>query len=259
MDLQFEKNDHVGVITLNRPDKLNALTGNMIEEWVRALESAQKDEDVRVVVVTGAGRAFCSGMDVSELKPDPRSLAERRNSMREGVQRVPRAVAALEKPYIASVRGPAFGGGMDLVTMTDIRIAAESARFSMSYANMGLTPGNGGCFYLPQVIGFARAAELIWTARVMDAQEALRIGYVSRVVKDEDLWPETMKLAGQIANSPPIATQLAKRLMRRCRLLDENAVLEAHEYAILIAGSSQDAVEGPTAWREKRPPHFQGK
>ncbi len=259
MDLIFEKKDHVGIITLNRPDKLNALTPEMMDQWVGAIETAISDSDIRALVVTGAGRGFCSGLDMGEFKPDDRSVGETRNMMREGVQRIPRAAARLEKPYIAAVNGAAFGGGMDLATMCDIRIASERAKFGMSYANVGLTPGNGGCLFLPRVIGFAKAAELIWTARTMDAQEALQIGYVSKVVKEEELMPETMKLATQIANGPPMAIQLSKRLLRRCRFMDDDEALENHEYAMLITRNSKDAIEGPKAWREKRPPRFEGK
>jgi 2-(1,2-epoxy-1,2-dihydrophenyl)acetyl-CoA isomerase len=185
-EILYEKADGVATITLNRPERMNAFTPTMIREWAQALEDARLDGDVRVVIVTGAGRGFCAGADlragsgagVAEVArtEGPVSAADRRNWLRDSVHAVPRQVALLDKPYICAANGPAVGAGMDMCSMADIRIASDTARFAMSYAKVGLVPGDGGCYYLPRIVGLARALELIWTGDFVDAQEAYREG-----------------------------------------------------------------------------------
>ena len=151
----YDKQDGVATITLNRPERMNAFTAQMLDEWAAALAAARDDDDARAVVVTGAGRGFCTGMDVRETQAgrgilDPQaSLAERRHFLRDSVHKVPRTAATLDKPYIAAVNGPAVGAGMDMASQCDIRIAADTARFGMAYVRMGLIPGDGGCYFRP--------------------------------------------------------------------------------------------------------------
>src|SRR3990172_12083398 len=185
--VRYEKSDGIATITLNRPERMNAFTPQMLDEWLAALQDAHVDAEVRAVIVTGRGRGFCTGADVSggaaaSLMDRSRSLAENRNFLRDSVQRIPRLAALMEKPYIAAVNGPAVGAGMDMASMCDIRFAADTARFGLTYVRMGLVPGDGGCYYLPRIVGVARALDLIWTGRLFDAEEGLRIGYVSGVV-----------------------------------------------------------------------------
>ncbi len=263
-DIIYTKEEGIAIITLNRPENMNALSSRMADEWVAALEDAQGDEEVKVVVVTGAGRAFCSGanprvLDISREEGTSLSLAEKFRKRPWVTQKVGMAVAKLEKPYIGSINGPAIGGGMDLASMCDIRIASEKAKFAMAYIRMGMVPGGGGCFLLPRIIGIARTCELIWTGRTIDAQEALQIGYVSRVVPQEELVAVTRELATQLAKGPAIAIQLAKRLIYSCLEMNFPQALEAHHVAGLIAESTEDAKEGPRAWVEKREPQFKGK
>ena len=153
--------------------------------------AAKLDPDVRVVIVTGAGRGFCSGADVRSFRErehtDGNPVVDGRYWLQHSVHRVPLALRTLDKPYIAAVNGPAAGAGMDMASMADIRIASETAKFTMSYVNVGIVPGDGGCYYLPRIVGVARALDLIWTGRTMDAQEALQIGYVSQVVPPDQL------------------------------------------------------------------------
>ena len=263
----YEKADGVATITLNRPDRMNAFTDTMIREWAQALEDARLDRDVRAVIVTGAGRGFCAGADlrggsgVPEVarSEGPVPAASRRNWLRDGVHHVPRQVALLDKPYIAAVNGPAVGAGMDMASMADLRIAAAEARFAMTYVKVGLVPGDGGCYYLPRIVGLAKALELIWTGDFIDAQEALRLGYVSKVVPAGELLPAARALAERIAQGPAVAIQLAKRLVYRGLTQDVHEALEAAGQAMAIVQSTEDAREGPRAFAEKREPKFQGR
>jgi 2-(1,2-epoxy-1,2-dihydrophenyl)acetyl-CoA isomerase len=270
MDFQeilYEKADGVATITLNRPERMNAFTNTMIREWAEAVGDARVDADVRAVIVTGAGRGFCAGADLRGESGVPEtarsegtvSAASRRNWLRDGVHNVPRQVALLDKPYIAAVNGAAVGAGMDMASMADIRIAAQEARFAMTYVKVGLVPGDGGCYYLPRIVGAAKALELIWTGDFIDAAEALRIGYVSQVVPADELLPAARALAERIAQGPAVAVQLAKRLVYRGQTSDVYEALEAAGHAMAIVQSTEDAKEGPRAFAEKRAPQFKGR
>ncbi|RLC68582.1 MAG: enoyl-CoA hydratase [Chloroflexi bacterium] len=261
-DIIYTKEDGIATITLNRPQALNALTPRMHEEWLTAIEEAKSDDEVRVLVVTGAGRAFCSGRDMRyEMAAESATLSpfEISRHMRENIHGLALALAELDKPYIGSINGPAVGGGMDMASMCDIRIASERAKFSMAYIRFGIPPGGGGCYFLPRIVGIAKACELIWTGRMIDAEEALRIGYVSKVVPHDELEAATKELATQLAKGPSIAIRLAKRLIYRCLDLDLIKALEDHQTAMLIAQGTEDAKEGPLAFIEKREPIFKGR
>src|SRR5436190_12504898 len=171
-DLLYEVKDKIATITLNRPDKLNAFTGSMIDAWARALAEAQADDNVNVVIVTGAGRAFCSGGDVGRMRQGEPSALDGKNSLWEGVHRVPKTLEAMDKPVIAMVNGLAAGAGMGMCVMCDVRVAAQSARFSTGYVRVGLVPGDGDTYFLPRLVGAAKALELLWTADLRDAPEA---------------------------------------------------------------------------------------
>ncbi len=262
-EILYTVEDRVATITLNRPESLNAFTTTMLTEWTDALQRAQQDEEVWAVVVTGAGRGFCSGGNVKGFAQAadqaPPALHTQRNHMRQGVHRVPRAVAQLDKPYIAAVNGAAAGAGMDMASMADIRIASDKAKFVMSYVNMGLVTGDGGAYYLPRIVGVARAFELMWGGEPFDAEEAQRIGYVNHVVPHEE-FPQFVKAyAKKFASKPPVAVQLTKRAVRKGLSSDLDTTLDYLEWAMLICRSTEDAKEGPRAWREKRPPVFTGK
>jgi len=262
----YDKADGIATITLNRPERMNAFTAKMIDEWYRALWDAHTDPDVRAVIVTGAGdRGFCAGADVTGggplrgLQNEKRSPVENRNFLRDGVQRIPRLVALMEKPYIAAVNGAAVGAGMDMASMCDMRFASENARFGMTYVRMGIIPGDGGAYYLPHIVGTARALDLIWTGRVFDAKEALEIGYVTAVVPPAELMTYTRDYAQKLASGPAVAIQLAKRLVYRSATTDLDAALDLAAQAMYVAQGTEDAAEGPRAFAEKRDPQWKGR
>lgn len=266
-DLRYEVNDHVAVLTMNRPDKLNALSPALTEGLAVALNAAQTDPDVRVVILTGAGRGFSSGQDLSvrslaEGRGLPEGqvpgIADRRYNI-AGVQAIARAAKALDKPYIAALNGPAAGVGMDLASMTDIRFAAADAFFTTAFARMGIVAGDGGAYYLPRIVGMAKALELLWTSRRFDAEEALAIGYVSRVIPTEDLMTETLAFAAELAACAPVAVQYIKQLCYQSQSTDLDSALRMAQYMQTISSATEDALEGPASFREKRKPQFQGR
>lgn len=256
-DIIYTVEEHIATITLNRPQTLNAFSENLINEWTDAIETVKTDTKVRVLVVTGAGRGFCSGQDVrgAYTGGEPSPLYTRRNHLRFGVHKVCRALETLDKPYIASINGPAAGAGMDMASMADIRIMSATARVGMNYVRIGLLPGDAGCYFLPRIVGVAKALELIWSGRMIDAEEALRIGYVSKVVPHDELAAATKEFCLQFTQAP-VATQYAKRLVWRGIDMFRNINLEMAEMAMLINSTSPDTKEGPKAWVEKREPKW---
>ncbi len=259
-ELIYEVKDRVATITLNRPDKLNAFTADMIDAWAKALAEAQAADDVNVVVVTGAGRAFCSGGDVGRMRQGGApSALDGKNSLWEGVHRVPKTLEAMDKPVIAMVNGLAVGAGMGMCVMCDVRIAAESARFSTGYVRVGLVPGDGDTYFLPRLVGAAKALELLWTADFIEAPEAHRLGIVQRVVPDAQLPDATYAFARQIADGPQVPIRMIKRLVYQSLKLDLRTHLDLVSSHMSIVRQTADHAEGVAAFKEKRPPRFQGR
>src|SRR2546425_6612999 len=262
--ITYDKADGIATITLNRPERMNAFTPQMLDEWYAAALGSRRAAGVRVVVLAGAGRGFCAGADlsggegVSLLRPTA-SRVDNRNFLRDSVQRIPRLVSIMEKPYVAAVNGAAVGAGMDMASMCDMRFAADSARFGMTYVRMGLIPGDGGCYFLPRIVGMAKALDLIWSGRIFDAQEALSMGYVSAVVPTDDLMDYTRDYATRLVKGPAVAIQQAKRLAYRSQELSLDAALDLAQQAMFIAQSTEDSREGPRAFVEKRDPQFKGR
>jgi len=259
-DLELGTHDGVMVATLNRPDKKNATSKEMLEALRTALEQANDDETIRCFVLTGAGDAFCSGGDLgrrSKEMGDPTPL-ERKNQLAH-TQRLALAIEQFEKPLIAAVNGPAVGAGMDLSLMCDIRFAAASARFSEGYIKVGLIPGNGGCWFLPRLVGTARALELLWTGDHVDAQEALRIGLVNRVIADDQLMSETLVFAKRLAEGPPLQQRDIKKLMYQGLRTDLRTSLEAVTTHMAVVQSTADYKEAIQAFKAKRKAAFTGR
>ena len=216
-EISFEQQGTIAVLTLNRPEVRNTITEPaMIEEILDALLRVQADEALSVMILTGAGSAFSAGGNVKDMynkqgmfAGDPDQI---RNNYRQGIQQIPLAFQRLDVPTIAAVNGPAIGAGCDLTCMCDIRLASDKARFGETFASVGLIPGDGGAYFLPRVIGYAKALELAFTCRVIDAAEALRIGLVSEVVPHERLLERSLEMAAEIARQPARILRLAKRL-----------------------------------------------
>lgn len=261
----YDVQDHVATITLNRPERMNSFSDSLLREWEDAIRRSSEDEDVRAVIVTGAGRAFCAGADLRATGSDDRILqaergaGERRNSLRYSVHRVPQALQYLDKPYIAAVNGAAVGAGMDMASQADIRIASDQARFGMSYVNVGLVPGDGGAWLLPRLVGIQRALDLLWAGDLFDAATALEMGYVLKVVPHDSLMAEARAYAQRLVEGPPVAIQLAKRLAYRGLTQSFVEGLESAQAAMTIVQSTEDSKEGPRAFREKRKPKFEGR
>jgi 2-(1,2-epoxy-1,2-dihydrophenyl)acetyl-CoA isomerase len=251
--------DRIATITLNRPDKLNAFTGPMIEAWARSLGEAQVDNAVHVVVVTGAGRAFCAGGDVGRMGQGAPTPLEHKNQLWENIHRVPRTLEAMDKPVLAMVNGLAVGAGMGMSLMCDVRVASEEARFSTGYVKVGLVPGDGDTFFLPRLVGPAKALELLWTADFIEATDALRLGIVNRVVPAAQLHETTYALARQIADGPQIPIRMIKRLVYQSLRLDLRTHLDLVSSHMAVVRQTIDHAEGVAAFKEKRPPRFQGR
>jgi len=255
------RDDGVCVLTLNRPDVLNAFNERLTVDLTAAVKDVERYEGVRCVVITGAGRAFCSGQDLADLedqyrKGDVPVLGDR---LRNGYNPMIRRIAGLEKPVIGAINGVAAGAGCSLALACDLRIASEKASLIEVFVNVGLVPDSGSSFFLPRVVGLARAMELCMTGRKVSAEEAASMGLVNRVVATESLMVETMGLASRIASMPTRAIGLTKRLLYAASTTDLAAQLEAEAYAQETAGQTADHREGVMAFLEKRKPVFRGQ
>jgi 2-(1,2-epoxy-1,2-dihydrophenyl)acetyl-CoA isomerase len=251
--LLFEKIGSVACLTLNRPAQRNAFTGPMIDLWVKALHTCMDDDAIKAVVLTGAGGAFCSGGDIGSMAARTQFTAlDHKDWLWRKVHSVARAVAELDKPLIAAVDGVAYGAGMDMALMCDIRFASTKAKFSESYIKLGLVPGDGGAYFLPRVVGVAKALELLWTGEQVDAAEAARIGLVSRVLEPDELLPRTMEFARSIAAQPSAAVRITKRAAYQGLTSSMSAALDAVSSHIAVLRSSPEYEAAIEAFNEGR-------
>jgi 2-(1,2-epoxy-1,2-dihydrophenyl)acetyl-CoA isomerase len=258
--IQTSTDQFVSTITLARPEKLNAFGGTMREDLLAALRAADADPATRVVVITGAGRAFCAGGDVDYMSglqktADVPSFRKLLDAGRDIVT----TIAEMDKPVLASVNGVAAGAGCNLALACDYRIAADTAKLGETFVKIGLHPDWGGTWLLPRLVGRARAAELLMTGRIVEAAEALAIGMVDRIVPAAELAAETAKLARTIADAPPIAIAGIKRALRASERNDLRAQLELEAEHQTAAFLSKDAAEGMGAFFEKRAARFTGE
>jgi 2-(1,2-epoxy-1,2-dihydrophenyl)acetyl-CoA isomerase len=253
----LERKDGVGTLALNRPEKLNAINRKMTEELNSAMVEIAKDTGVRALVVTGVGRGFCSGADVGDMTQAAAPIENR--YWTQMMHKIILGLTDLEKPVIAKVNGAAVGIGCSLALSADIIIASENAKFSLIFSRIGLIPDGGSLFHLPRLVGPAKAKELIFTAKMVDAKEAERIGLISKAVPADELDNEVNMLAKQLAEGATAAFGITKKIINKGLSMDLSSVLECEAFGQTIAGTTQDAQEGVIAFLEKRKAEFKGR
>ena len=260
-DIIYTKEEGIAIITLNRPDRRNAFSPEMSASIYRAVKDAEKDNEVRVLVITGAGQAFCSGADVKAMVERTSQPGSEQGEMEREAGHVNLALLLhkFKKPVIGAINGVAVGGGLDLACACDIRIASDKARFAEVFIRRGMMPAMGGIFFLPRLVGIDRACQLIWTGDMVDAREAERIGLVTMVVPHEELESATRELAEKLAKGPPLAIQKAKRAIYEGLVMDLETTLKHIAPAIKELGETEDHKEGARAFVEKGEPVFKGR
>jgi enoyl-CoA hydratase/carnithine racemase len=210
-DLRYKREGKIATITLNRPEYLNAFSPEMLESWSDALKRCQEDGKVHAVILTGEGKCFCAGGDIKNFVRHSKNPWDMKNFLQNTVHPIARAVQRLDKPLIGAINGPAYGAGMDMALMCDMRLASQKAEFCESYIRLGLAPGDGGAFLLPRLVGIAKAMEWLLTGKVIDTEEALHFGLVNKVVPHDKLMDETLKMAKKIADFSPLGIRLTKK------------------------------------------------
>lgn len=265
-DLLFEIDGTVATIILNRPQQMNAFSEEMIGKWIAALEEVRDRDDIHVLIVKGNGKCFCAGGDIKAMaegkgffnsQTDFTSNAfARKNSLWKMIQRVPLLLEEIDKPVIAQVHGFALGAGLDMALMCDIRIVASSAKFSESYVNVGIVPGDGGAYFLPKLVGIDQALDLLWTARMLTADEAKALGLVTFVVPDEELEAYVLNYATKLAQGPKEVIQLIKRAVYQSEKMSLRASLDLISSHMGIVTELPNFQEGVQAVIEKRKPNF---
>jgi len=256
-EIGVERRGHMAVVSLRRPQALNAITQAMAERLRDVLLELGRDDRVWVVVLTAEGeRAFCTGADLAERQGrTPEQLGARRAAWRAMFE----AVREVPQPTVAAVFGHTLGGGLELALSCDLVVAAEDAKLGLPEARVGLVPAGGGTFLLARLLGPARAKELMFTGRRLDAQTALGLGLVADVVPRDELEPVAIRLAERVAESSPVSTRLVKRAIRDAQRAEEAAALDAEETALAEATASRDAGEGVRAFTEKRSPRWENR
>jgi 2-(1,2-epoxy-1,2-dihydrophenyl)acetyl-CoA isomerase len=262
-DILYKKEGRVATITLNRPAKRNAYSETMVHEILEALADARDDDNIRVVIITGAGKGFCAGGDISlDFQYPARYRGHRLESMlemRENMHVLIRFLDRFDKPVIAAINGAAVAGGLTLALACDFRIAAESAKLGDTSLKFGLIPDEGGAYFFARFMGLDRALKMSLLSEVYTARQALELGLVTEVVADEELMKRVMELATGLAEGPPIAIRITKRMMYKQRSMQLDNALDDAAMATLVANYTEDVKEGTAAFHEKRKPLFKGK
>ncbi len=259
----YAKENQTATITLNRPAKLNAYSEVMVHEIISALEDARDDDNTRIVIITGAGRGFCSGGDIStDFQYPSRYRGHRLEAMlemRENMHQLVTLLRRFDKPTIAAINGPAVAGGLTLALCCDFRIAAQSARLGDTSLRFALVPDEGGAYLFPRFMGLENALKMSLFSEVYPAEEARRLGLVTEVVPDAELEATARQWAERLAAGPPIAIRVAKRMMIKQQTMDLENALEDAAMAVMLTNYCDDVKEGTAAFHEKRPPRFRGR
>jgi len=254
----YEEINGVAIIRLNRPGQLNAMNEQLMRDVIQACTLITENPSVRAAVITGAGRAFSAGGDVQEIKQGYGGEIGFLAHMHL-VNNMILALAELSKPLIAAVNGVATGMGMNTALCADIILAAEDARFSQIFGKIGLVPDSGGSYLLARLIGLAKAKELIFSSRIIEAQEAQTLGLVNRIIPSDELLPEALALAETLAQGPTFAMITAKKMIHNCYSVDLRTALDNEASAQVLAAGTADHAEGICAFQEKRRPVFIGR
>lgn len=255
----YRVEDNIGFITLNRPEAKNAFSPEMIRLWREYLDQARTDRNVRVLIVTGNGDTFCSGGDIRDMADGKLKSWDMKNFLWEGVHRIVLAMEDLDKPVIAAINGAAMGAGLDMALMCDLRLCSDRAKLAESYIMMGLVPGDGGAFFLPRLVGVAKAMELLLTGDVLTPEDALRMGLVNRVVPHDALLKEAVGLALKIAGRAPQAVRMMKRAVHQGLTSSLRGHLDYISSQLSLLSETKDHQEAARAFLEKRKPVFTGE
>jgi 2-(1,2-epoxy-1,2-dihydrophenyl)acetyl-CoA isomerase len=262
-EILYNQDGHVATITLNRPAKRNAYSETMVHEILEALGRARDDDEIRVVIITGAGKGYCAGGDISrDFQYPARYRGHRLESMlemRENMHALIRFLDRFDKPVIAAINGAAVAGGLTLALACDFRIAGESAKLGDTSLKFGLIPDEGGAYFFPRFMGLDRALKMSLLSEVYTAREALALGLVTEVVADSELMTRARELAARLAEGPPIAIRITKRMMYKQRAMQLDNALEDAAMATLVTNYTDDVKEGTAAFHEKRKPQFEGR
>lgn len=263
--VKYEKHERTVTITLNRPEARNAINSPAdCDEFVQAIHTAQDDQGVSCIILTGAGKSFCAGGDLKGMKTrdgiGPLDTPDAtRSNYKRGAQRLIQALWDCELPIIAAINGHAIGLGLDLACICDIRIASEEAKFGSTFIKVGIVPGDGGSWILPRAVGLAKASEMILTGEVIDSNEALQFGLISRITTQDQLLEKANSIASKVTDNPARTLRLSKRLLREGQQGRLSDALELSAAFQALAHETSDHAEAVDAFLEKRPPVFTGK
>lgn len=261
--LKVSRQSQIVWVTLSNPEMSNAISSDMVESLVLVLKHSDFDPDVKAIVITGEGNAFCAGGDIKAMETKTGMFAGESNELRmrymHGIQQIPKCIEELSKPVIAMVNGAAVGAGCDLAMMCDIRIGSEKSRFAETFNKMGLVPGDGGTFFLQRVIGYSKAMEMFLTCDFVEGAKALEWGLLNTLVSHDQLRAETEKLAAKVAGNAPVAVQMTKKAMKIAYLHDLGTSLDLLAGYQGIAQRTADHFEALKAFQEKRPANFKGQ
>jgi enoyl-CoA hydratase/carnithine racemase len=262
-ELQIDIRDHIMQVTLNRPDIHNAISHkSMIDEIIEMINLANQDRNIRALILTGAGKSFCAGGNVKDMRDKTDMFSGNIKSIeqayKEGIQRIPLAFSTLEVPIIAAINGAAVGAGFDMTMMCDIRIGSESARFAESFVKLGIIPGDGGAWFLPRIIGQARASQMALTGTMIDAKTAFDWGIISEYLKPEDLLSRAWEIAKEIAKNPPLAVRQTKKLLRKSESLSLSDMLDLCAKTQAQLHQTNDHMKAVSALLDKRQVEYSG-